>query len=57
MSERIEIETQTPVASPVAEAAGDIPPVTEASEVTKELEGRVVKALKTCYDPEIPIDI
>lgn len=55
MSERIEIEA--PVASPVTEVAGDMPPVPEASEVTKELEARVVKALKTCYDPEIPIDI
>src|SRR5690606_14956251 len=23
----------------------------------KELEGKVIEALKTCYDPEIPVDI
>ena len=23
----------------------------------KEIEGKVIEALKTCYDPEIPVDI
>lgn len=55
MSERIEIET--PVASPVTEVVAAVTDDTAVTDVTKELEGRVVKALKTCYDPEIPIDI
>ena len=29
----------------------------EAESSTKGLEQRIVEALKTCYDPEIPVDI
>jgi nitrogen fixation NifU-like protein len=43
-----------PVASPVTEAASsahaDVIHVTDVTDVTKDLEVRVVKALKTCYD-------
>ncbi len=41
--------------TPSGTPAGDVP--TLDLERTAELEARIVHALKTCYDPEIPVDV
>jgi FeS assembly SUF system protein len=44
--------------APIPEATGDKPEVGPADPAqTAALQGRVIEALKTVYDPEIPVDI
>ena len=47
---------EEPVSTGVASAADDEPKIA-ANDDRDELRERVVAAIKTCYDPEIPVDI
>jgi FeS assembly SUF system protein len=41
----------------MSDVPSDAPVPTLDLERTAELEARIVHALKTCYDPEIPVDV
>jgi FeS assembly SUF system protein len=43
--------------APGAEAATQNAPQSEDAESREQLRERIVAAIKTCYDPEIPVDI
>jgi FeS assembly SUF system protein len=49
--------SSAPAPSPRAEAAVQNAPQSEDAESREELRERIVAAIKTCYDPEIPVDI
>jgi FeS assembly SUF system protein len=54
-------DREAPGEAPAAEAAAPPPPSPEAAagppNNAEELEGRIVAALKTVFDPEIPVDV
>jgi FeS assembly SUF system protein len=56
-------DREAPGEAPAAEAAAPPPPSPEAADTAglaknaEELEGRIVAALKTVFDPEIPVDV
>jgi FeS assembly SUF system protein len=50
-------ESSAPAPAPGAEAATQNAPQSEDAESREELRERIVAAIKTCYDPEIPVDI
>jgi FeS assembly SUF system protein len=56
-------DREAPGEAPAAAAAAPPPPSPEAADTAglaknaEELEGRIVAALKTVFDPEIPVDV
>jgi FeS assembly SUF system protein len=50
-------ESSAPAPAPGAEAATQNAPQSEDAESREQLRERIVAAIKTCYDPEIPVDI
>ncbi len=51
------VESAPSVPTPEPEVAGHNEPQAHAAESHEELREQVVAAIKTCYDPEIPVDI
>ena len=54
----MDVESDVPSAQTTEpEVAGHSEPQAQAAESHEELREQVVAAIKTCYDPEIPVDI